>query len=1026
MQFLHFLLFSIGHAIPFSASLMPNIYKIYNTNTRNMRFTQSFGIHCVFVLLCTSNLAKAQADLFSATYDYEHINTNGFTRPTGQNNTERYQYSSLYTCRELAKFAEEGSFGSSTVIGNGGEVRATKLAYTPFEVQVGDQAFQLRMMVVRPNDNQIRPCILLTPGGDAALDLWYTYLHLGVADYVNRGYVVAFYENWNNHGVMAAYAANPGTATNLPVNSDPELPFYALYQFANAAAKYLAHNATTVGADTANLFAGGHSAGGHATYSLAFADAANFSHPVFAALGGKDDKVWPSSVGTSYNIRSLGIQAGGMFPPTAKMGDLLDPSDTATEAILWHGAADGLIGLGCCPTTPCSGDATLPVSVCGAQKSGDRLRCAGIMNEVYVNGPGGHRVIVDQLPLNSSFFNYIESFGFNGPVQGNQLNNYLKMVCELEQYQSMQAVFAAHFKLRLDGGGISQSSMYGRKPYAWPLPFGLGSDWKLVNCPSCISPTPALMLGSESSTGTCAQQSNGSATVAAAGGESPYDYSWSNQQEGASIANLTAGSYGVTVTDNNGCTAFSTVLVEAFPSPSVGLAAQGSCAGAQNGSLTALALSGTAPYTYTWGNGTTGPEVLANLPPGNYTVTISDAHDCTATAMGTVDEIPTPVPFIANSTSTCVGTTNGALEVGVSGGIAPFSYEWNAPGSPTGPIANNLPPGSFPVVVTGQNGCAGTVTGSVAPLPEPLADIVLATGTCPGDSSGALMAHALGDAPPFGYAWSNGQTGQYAAGLQAGSFSVTVTDANGCSDTATAKVPAFPAPAVAITDAVSACFDLATGSLTAAPTGGTPPFDFFWQTSDTLQTASNLPAGQYSVTVTDANACSAIGTGNVNENNEILPVIEPQATGGSFCAAMAAASGGTPPFDFLWSNGETGSQANALPMGAYSVTITDSTGCTANISADCLASTAEEPRLEMAAVYPNPSGGVFFVDNANACMAGIAIYGLDGRQAGFLQSELAPGVLTIELVTPMNGVYMVQLVRCDGSSALTKIVVNAR
>ncbi|MBP6811821.1 MAG: T9SS type A sorting domain-containing protein [Saprospiraceae bacterium] len=438
---------------------------------------------CVLqILICYE--ARAQ-QYFTNVFDFQKINTKSFTVNIGTNNELKHLNSSLHTCLALADLAQNGDWNETRKIGqvsNNIKLRAQKLSYTPFQVEWGNQSFQLRLIFVRPDDQIERPCIILSPGTGGDMDNWYHYLGNGVADYVSKGYAVAYFENWNTKKFLAAVKANPTAASNLPLTTDPEaveLPFYALYQFANAAAKYVVGNSNTLKIKTNQLFAGGNSGGGFSAYSLALVDEDNFTHMVFEPLGSKSHKVKPEYVNEGYTIKGLGIIGSGLFLPEAKMGDLIDPGDSNLRAVLWHGGDDHQIHLDCCPNTPCDENGLL--TICGAVEVGARLCEAGIQASVNVNCPGGHLVVCDEInvqqipPTNAAFV--------LGPLRR-----------AVQQQMDIQLNITTVFKKIIDQEPASSCNLQCWKPKDYPIP--LGNNWHLINAANCIPGAQNAMVKS--------------------------------------------------------------------------------------------------------------------------------------------------------------------------------------------------------------------------------------------------------------------------------------------------------------------------------------------------------------------------------------------------------------------------------------------------------------------------------------------------------------------------------------------------
>ncbi len=420
-------------------------------------------------------------------------------------------------------------------------------------------------------------------------------------------------------------------------------------------------------------------------------------------------------------------------------------------------------------------------------------------------------------------------------------------------------------------------------------------------------------------------------------------YLWSNGTTTEDLTNLPPGPYAVTVTGANGCVStgsYQIVNTNNNFSVTASPMANTSCI-LPNGSID-VSVNASGSFSYLWSNGSTDQD-LSSLPSGTYSVTVTDADGCMESASATVATTaadPVLTPVIVNA---LCNQATGSIDLSVTPAIG-NSFLWSN-GTTTEDLTD-LPPGPYSVTVTGANGCVSTGSYqivntnnnfSVTASPMANTSCILPNGSID------VSVNASGS---FSYLWSNGSTDQDLSSLPSGTYSVTVTDADGCMESASATVATTAADPVLTPVIVNALCNQATGSidLSVTPAIGN---SFLWSNGTTTEDLTDLPPGPYSVTVTGANGCVSTGSYQiVNTNNNFSVTASPMANtscilpNGSIDVSVNASGS----FSYLWSNGSTDQDLSSLPSGTYSVTVTDADGCMESASAT-VATTAADPVL---------------------------------------------------------------------------------
>ena len=358
------------------------------------------------------------------------------------------------------------------------------------------------------------------------------------------------------------------------------------------------------------------------------------------------------------------------------------------------------------------------------------------------------------------------------------------------------------------------------------------------------------------------------------------------------------------------------------------------CFGDCTGSATATPVGGTPTYSYLW-SGSQTTQTINNLCAGTYTVTITDGSGNTATATVVITQPSSAVTATTSSTNATCNSSNGSVSVNASGGTGAYSYSW-APTGDTTTTVNNLPGGVYTITVTDINGCTFTASVTVNVTGAPSLTITAQVNVlCVGDSTGQATVNASGGSAPYTYSWSTVpvQTSATAAGLSAGTYSVTVTDSLGCAQTVSVTITQPPPFGLAISQVNVLCHGDSTGSASIGVSGGTAPYSYVWTPGgDTTFSISNISSGIYIVLITDSNGCTVSFGFSISEP----PQLSVSATstdvlcfGDSNGTASANVSGGTPAYSYLWTPGSwTTFSVSNLSAGNYIVAITDSNGCT--------------------------------------------------------------------------------------------------
>jgi len=448
---------------------------------------------------------------------------------------------------------------------------------------------------------------------------------------------------------------------------------------------------------------------------------------------------------------------------------------------------------------------------------------------------------------------------------------------------------------------------------------------------------PELLTANASGTNNaCFGAASGTATVAVAGGTTPYSYLWSNGATSPNISNLIAGNYIITVTDANGCIAISRYQVTQ-PTQLTAVVTDNSTA--CSNIATATASGGIAPYNFVWSNNATGP-TISNVPAGTYSVTVTDANNCVVTATITLVARAAFNPSVQTTHVSCYGGNNGMLTVTNVNGTAPYQYSIDGINYQASNVFSNLVAGTYTVYVIDANNCSGFTTKTISQPAAIAITVNNVQGTCFGSNAGSISITVTGGSPGYSYSWTgpNGftATSKNISGLAAGAYNLTVTDSKGCT-ASVLSVIVTSTTEITVTPAVVhiACKGETNGSISLNVSGGSGSgFTYAWSNAATTSSINNLASGNYTVTITDiGSGCIVTKSYGITQPASAVS-LSTSKTNATGCASMgtitATGSGGTGGYMYRLNAGDyqpLGLFTN-LNGGDYTVWVKDANNCT--------------------------------------------------------------------------------------------------
>lgn len=433
------------------------------------------------------------------------------------------------------------------------------------------------------------------------------------------------------------------------------------------------------------------------------------------------------------------------------------------------------------------------------------------------------------------------------------------------------------------------------------------------------------------------------------------------------------------------------------------------CAGSTSGQLQVTIQDGTGPYTYRWSMGETA-SAIQNLMPGIYAVTITDANGNILTLSETISAPEAITIMEAVIHPSCTGSTNGSIDVTITGGSGVYTTAWS--NGSTEQDITNLAGGAYTITVTDTAGCVVQKTITLNNTTSLTVGVTFSHPTCT-QNNGIINITPSGGVAPYTYLWSTGATTEDLQNGSAGTYSVKITDAVGCSIDKVYALRVVSPILLTYVVTPTTCVDSGVGAINLMVTGGTAPYTYLWQDGVTTKDRSGLKAALYKVTVTDGVGCTASTNISVFKKAfEVTSQVVEAKCAGDLGSITITPVDGVSPYTYSWSTGDTDNSVTDLTGGVYSVTIMDASGCSRT----------------MVYVLTTPSAITATSVTSNAQCSAEGAYAIDLTVSGGKPPYTyawSNGATTEDLAGLNSGTYTVTIKDANGCTSLHEVVINA-